>query len=83
MREGGKRAKARASGQRKAMCLEARQRLRATLSTMKQGCAYLLNQKHKSEPAGGVSKGYSSRQHPLPRQAHFECGFLPANSSEH
>lgn len=32
-----------------------RQLLRGTLSMMKQDCAYLLNQKHKSKPAGGVS----------------------------
>lgn len=54
MREGGKGAKG--SGQSKAMCLEVRQLLRGTLSMMKQDCAYLLNQKHKSKPAGGVSR---------------------------
>lgn len=52
----GKSAKTRASGQSKAGCLAARQQLQATLSMRKQDCAYLLNQKHKSKPAGGVSR---------------------------
>lgn len=82
--EGGrKECQGKASGQSEALCLDARQPLRATLRRMKQGCAYLLNQKHRAEPAGGVSGCWPSRQHPLPRRAHFESGFLPANSSKH
>lgn len=66
MREGGKSAKAKASGQSKAMCLEVRQLLWGTLSMMKQDCAYLLNQKHKSKPAGGVSRVLFMQTAPSP-----------------
>lgn len=83
MREAGKSAQAKASGQNKAMRLEARRQLQAMRSGMRQGCAYLLNQKHKAEPAGGASGGCLCRQHPPPCRAHFESCFLPANSPRH
>ena len=51
MKEGGKRA--RASGQNRALCLEVRQQLWATLSIMKQDGGYLFIQKHPSKPSGG------------------------------
>lgn len=80
MREGKESTKAKATGQSKAMCVEVRQLLQGTLSMMKQDCAYLLNQKNKSKPAGGVSRVLFMQTAPSPLPGHGVSCFLCANS---